>query len=538
MSTAPQDLLAAAELIGELPSFAALPRFARTLVAERLEQESYSFGSAIVREGDEADAFYVIVSGSARVIKRGAHGEEIALNVLHRGDSFGESGLLEGASRLATVRASGPVTVLRLRRTVFAGLARAHPEVADALKAVARERSLSNLLRIHSSFASLPSAALGELLTGLEGVDVAAGEIVVFEGEPPGPMYIVDEGRLRAYRSEQGRQHDLQFFRKGDFFGERSLFLGEPRATTVAAVDNCSLLRLPVSLFQKLLDEHPEFRERLAERVRQYDYRRLARVPLDFADEILPAEASFSAGHAPDESSPVGAEAAVDLDDSRTPASPRPRRRFPHIFQLDEADCGAACTAMMCRAFGPAGLAQPHPPRGSARATRARRSLGLKRGGEEIGLPSVQAIKSSASRVETLQLPAIIHWNANHWVVLYAVEADHVRISADRAGGLRRVPRSELAEKWSGYAAVTATADAGARFPPDVLRERLDLSWLYPLVRPHRRRIGFAYRARAAGDRRRDGAADPQPGRHRRPVLGDRGSGSREPCSSRSWSPS
>ena len=135
MSTAPQDLLDAAELIGELPSFAALPRFARTLVAERLEQESYSFGSAIVREGDEADAFYVIVSGSARVIKRSEHGEEIALNMLHRGDSFGESGLLEGASRLATVRASGPVTVLRLRRTVFVGLARAHPEVADALKA-------------------------------------------------------------------------------------------------------------------------------------------------------------------------------------------------------------------------------------------------------------------------------------------------------------------------------------------------------------------------------------------------------------------
>ena len=173
-----------------------------------------------------------IVSGSARVIKRGEHGEEIALNVLHRGDSFGESGLLEGASRLATVRASGPVTVLRLRRTVFAGLARAHPEVADAFKAVARERSLWNLLPIHSSFASLPAAALGELLTGLERVDVAAGEIVVFEGEPPGPMYIVDEGRLRAYRSEHGRQHDLQFFRKGDFFGERSLFLGEPRAAT------------------------------------------------------------------------------------------------------------------------------------------------------------------------------------------------------------------------------------------------------------------------------------------------------------------
>ena len=479
MSTAPQDLLAAAELIGELPSFAALPRFARTLVAERLEQQSYSFGSAIVREGDEADAFYVIVSGSARVIKRSEHGEEIALNVLHRGDSFGESGLLEGASRLATVRASGPVTVLRLRRTVFAGLARAHPEVADALKAVARERSLWNLLQIHSSFASLPAAALGGLLTGLEPVDVAAGEIVVFEGEPPGPMYIVDEGRLRAYRSEHGHQHDLQFFRKGDFFGERSLFLGEPRATTVAAVDDCSLLRLPVSLFQKLLHEHPEFRERLAERVRQYDYRRLARVPLDFADEILPAEASFSASHAAEVSSPVGAEAAVELDDGPTPASPRRRRRFPHIFQLDEADCGAACLAMVCRFFG-RNVSIAYIREVVRTSTDGTTLAGITRGAEELGLDA-RSVRASPGRLDELPLPAVVHWRGNHWVVLYRVDGDRVRLS-DPARGLRRVTRAEFLENWSGYASVIAY-DAAFEEAPE---SQPSLGWLKPFLRPHR----------------------------------------------------
>jgi len=50
------------------------------------------------------------------------------------------------------------------------------------------------------------------------------------------------------------------------------------------------------------------------------------------------------------------------------------------------------------------------------------------RGGEEIGL-GIRAIKSSAERVAGIQLPAILHWGGNHWVVLYAVEGDRVRIA-------------------------------------------------------------------------------------------------------------
>ncbi len=32
--------------------------------------------------------------------------------------------------------------------------------------------------------------------------------------------------------------------------------------------------------------------------------------------------------------------------------APKPPRRFPHVYQLDEMDCGAACLAMVCRYFG------------------------------------------------------------------------------------------------------------------------------------------------------------------------------------------
>src|SRR5207244_5427515 len=87
-------------LLHDLPILKFLPPDARNLVVDSFVPESFAFGSPIVREGDEADAFYVLVSGRARVVKTGEGGEEIPLNVLRPGQSFGEMALLEKTTRV------------------------------------------------------------------------------------------------------------------------------------------------------------------------------------------------------------------------------------------------------------------------------------------------------------------------------------------------------------------------------------------------------------------------------------------------------
>ena len=166
------EIVDARELVGELPAFALLPDEVRTLVAESFELVSFPFGAVIVREGDEADAFYVLAAGSARVVKQGDHGEEVPLNVLRRGDSFGEMALLAQTVRVATVRASGAVQALRLGKSVFTALTRSHPQVHEAFQALATSRSLWNFFRVHSSFAQLSNEALALLVSELERVDV------------------------------------------------------------------------------------------------------------------------------------------------------------------------------------------------------------------------------------------------------------------------------------------------------------------------------------------------------------------------------
>jgi ABC-type bacteriocin/lantibiotic exporter with double-glycine peptidase domain/CRP-like cAMP-binding protein len=470
------------ELVGELAAFAILPEQVRTLVAESFELVSYPFGAVIVREGDEADAFYVLAAGSARVVKEGEHGEEVPLNVLRRGDSFGEMALLAETVRLATVRASSAVQALRLGKSVFAALTRSHPQVREVFEALANGRSLWNFFRVHSAFSQLSNEALALLVSELERVNVPAGETIVREGDPPGPMYVIEQGRVRVFKHDDGAESHLEFLRTGDFFGERSLFLGEPRAASAQAVSDCTLLRFPLELFRRLLDEHADFRLRLEQRIQQYDYRRIANVPLDFAEEILPAEASVQ------QVSPEQVDLELDaeeLDDTAGPAKQRPIRRFPHVYQLDEMDCGAACLAMICRHFGRA-VGISHIRQVVHTSTDGTTLAGITRGADELGL-TARSVRASKSRIDELPLPAVAHWEGNHWVVVYRVDDKHVRIS-DPARGLRRIPREEFLERWSGYTSVVGYTERLAEAP----EARTNLSWLKPFLRPHLRLVLFA----------------------------------------------
>jgi CRP-like cAMP-binding protein/predicted MFS family arabinose efflux permease len=73
----------------------------------------------VVREGDAADALYVIEAGDFAVSSRGEAGGEIVLRDMGPGEYFGEIGVIEGGPRTATVTARGPGRLLRVRGPAF-----------------------------------------------------------------------------------------------------------------------------------------------------------------------------------------------------------------------------------------------------------------------------------------------------------------------------------------------------------------------------------------------------------------------------------
>lgn len=474
-----------------LPLLKFLPSGVRTLVVDSFVPASFAFGTPIVKEGEAAEAFYVLASGRARVIKAGEHGEEISLNVLRPGDSFGEMGLLNGKPRTATVRASSDLEAFRLDRPVFDALLAENPDIRKYLELHVRHRSLHNFFRLYTPLTKLPAEALGALLEQLQPVAFRKGERIIRQGEPAGPMYVIEEGRVRVFTEEDGREQPLAYLRRGDFFGEMSVFKGVPRTATVEAVSDVRLLSLPPEAYQKLLAEFPSFKEEIDERIARYDYKHVARVPLDFAEELLPAETTVARK--------VGLEQVDDVAETpeqaeqtfgrRLPfASAEGRfvkkgeriRRFPHVRQIDEMDCGAACLAMICRHFGRAvSLARIRQLLHTSTDGTSLRALCA--GAEELGL-AARSVKASKRNLPQMPLPAIVHWEGNHWVVLYDADENHVRV-ADPAAGLKKLPRAEFEEKWTGYAALF---DYTAEFEKAPVGKS-SMAWIFGFFKPYSR---------------------------------------------------
>jgi ATP-binding cassette subfamily B protein len=475
--------------LDDLPLLAQLPSEMRAQVIARFLPVTQAFGSVIVREGEPADAFYVLVSGRARVVKQTDAGDEIALNSLRAGDSFGEMALLERGVRNATVRASSDVELLRLDRMAFDDLLAEFPDLKQYFELQAAQRRVASFLRVYTAFARLPLDALATMLRDLEPVTVEAGAVLIREGDPPGPMYIVEEGRLRVFTEADGTRRYLRYLRRGDFFGEISLFKGEPRSSSVEAVSPCRLLRLTEKSFARLLEAYPQFRSELEQRIAQYDYKTVARVPLDFADELIPAASTVQETVGPRQVDRSDDDQAEDDGDPFATAEGHFRkrarriRRFPFVRQLDEMDCGAAALAMVCRHWGRAvSLSRIRQLCFTSRDGTSLRALC--RAAEELGL-AARAVKASARNLTRMPLPAIVHWEGNHWVVLYDATDTAVRI-ADPGLGLRTLGRREFEERWSGYTALFDYTEALEQAP----EETASLAWMWPFVRPFTSTLG------------------------------------------------
>jgi CRP-like cAMP-binding protein len=94
------------ELLSGTTVFSVLSDDELEQLSERFELAHYTFGQAICRAGDKADAFYIVYSGRARVVAVNQQNEEVTIGTLTRGNSFGEQGLLANSPRKYTVRAA------------------------------------------------------------------------------------------------------------------------------------------------------------------------------------------------------------------------------------------------------------------------------------------------------------------------------------------------------------------------------------------------------------------------------------------------
>ena len=111
--------------LSRVPLLAGLPGERLTEIARRMERADVPPGRAVVREGDDAERFYIVLSGLFAVSQ-----EDLGpRRVLRPGEYFGEVGLAMNVPRTASVRALTPAVVASCDRAAFDELLR--PLFAD-----------------------------------------------------------------------------------------------------------------------------------------------------------------------------------------------------------------------------------------------------------------------------------------------------------------------------------------------------------------------------------------------------------------------
>jgi CRP-like cAMP-binding protein len=121
-----------------IPLFASLSESELEELAEWFEVKSIGAGALLIGEGTGGYSFFALADGGARVT---ASDNEIA--TLGPGDCFGEMALLGSGRRTASVTTTTPTTVYVMFGDEFRRLERSHPEVVARIKALMRERLIS-----------------------------------------------------------------------------------------------------------------------------------------------------------------------------------------------------------------------------------------------------------------------------------------------------------------------------------------------------------------------------------------------------------
>ena len=125
--------------------------------------------------------------------------------------------------------------------------------------------------------------------------------------------------------------------------------------------------------------------------------------------------------------------------------------KYQFVKQHSEEDCGAACLAAIAKYYGQT-FTISHIREAVGTGQFGTTLLGLKRGAEILGFKAnpVKTSPEILDKINEAPLPAIIHWQGNHWVILYGKKGKKFLI-ADPAVGMRYLSKEDIKAAWTDW---------------------------------------------------------------------------------------
>lgn len=198
MTTLEPPCHAAVEALRHADLFSGLDPAALHDLARHVEQVAMAGGEVVLRQGEPADALYIVRTGRLRATITTAEGERL-LGEVGAGEVIGERGLLAGRPRGATVSTIRDSMLLRISSEAFLATLEAHPQTVRSLAATLVDRSTAGDERawrrgVVGNIAVVPAGTPAPTGAELEGFV----EQLLRSLERHGPVRRLDEATVRA----------------------------------------------------------------------------------------------------------------------------------------------------------------------------------------------------------------------------------------------------------------------------------------------------------------------------------------------------
>ena len=426
----------------------------------RSQSVHFSLGGVVFQQGQAGEAFYIVQSGRLRVIKQDANGTSTTVGYLYAGDHFGEGALLNQQGHRATVRAVEDADVLQVPKDEFFKAVRKYSDV----KAYLEEQVQCIAYRDFTRFlkGDVSSEAMRVLFARLKREAVAKGTTVVDQGQLGQRFYLIGSGQLEAVL-ENG---DTVILRAGDYFGDENLS-GDKRV--IRSQRDSVLFYIDKSDFNKLKAMMPGFEAAL-------EMGRILRRDQASNGSLFRQAPGPPVMRSVEKKDPTSNVVNIRIDGTK-PQVPT-LFRFPFLKQHDQSDCGAACLGMICKYYKmPIGL---NRLRDMSNVSRYGTSMAaLAEAAETLGFVT-RGVRTGYEALMRTELPAILHWEGNHFVVLYQITKKGVKI-ADPGVGIRKLSRAEFEKGWTNMALLLEYTDQVAENEPS----RSSFKRFFPLIKPY-----------------------------------------------------
>jgi CRP-like cAMP-binding protein len=184
------------------------------------------------------------------------------------------NGIMFSGKRVEKISLS-PGDTFQIGKTSFAVVEREIKESEDSLQttlefvlptsSVGTDRRSVRLMDVISKipfFAPLQETESEELAEDATMHVFSTGEMIIREGDPGRSVYVILDGRVRVFTRDNGdNELELATLGVGQFFGEMSFISGEPRSSSVVALELSVVVELSYDSMAKVIEQNQTVKE-------------------------------------------------------------------------------------------------------------------------------------------------------------------------------------------------------------------------------------------------------------------------------------